>query len=177
MKSRVQRLVTLVAVASVAFVVIPGLASAHSLRQSTAKGARPLIRISDGLSLSSRPSASAAASGTFSTCQNGGYQLCLWQNAGYEGTLWTFNIWAAGESENNWHYVGGGVNDKASSAYNHRVNATLLAKDWPPGYPDTTCMAPGDAILNMSQWAWPDGTDPLNDSVSSYDMLSSSGCS
>ena len=108
----------------------------------------------------------------FSQCTNVGYALCFWKDAGYYNTFYYYNIWTY--SQNNWHYGGAVFNDYASSLYNHRVHSSYIDKDWPPSS-DYRCLSPEEADPNLTQWWWPDGSNE-NDSISSFDLLSTNPC-
>jgi len=99
--------------------------------------------------------------------------LCLWQNVGYEGNFWWYS--QKGYSHNNWHYLGAYDNDLASSIYDHRTEGTLVGKNYPPSLPDEDCIIHQAAYGNLTAYAWPDGTT-MNDSISSFDFVSSPNC-
>lgn len=94
--------------------------------------------------------------------------LCLWQNTGYSGDMWYYD--SHGAQGQVWYFVGHPENDKASSAYNKRSNATLLGKNMPPSMPDIVCLPQQAAYGNLTAYAWPDGSS-MNDSISSFNYL------
>ena len=116
-----------------------------------------------------------AVASEFTDCAAEKYDgFCLWQNTGYEGDFWYFTS-HGGYSHDNWHYVGGPINDKASSIYNHRTEGTLVAKNAPPSMPDEVCIIHQAAYGNLTAYTWPDHTT-MNDSISSFDFVSSPDC-
>jgi hypothetical protein len=106
--------------------------------------------------------------------------LCLWENAGYKGNFWYYDSntkGTLGYSHNEWYYVGGYDNDKASSIYNHRTEGTLVSKSAPPSMPDEVCIIHSAAYGNLTAYAWPDPNhSTMNDSISSFNFVSSPDC-
>jgi hypothetical protein len=121
---------------------------------------------------------SDAAASEFTDCAAEKYDgLCLWQNTGYGGDFWYYSskTGTVGYSHNEWYYVGGYDNDKASSIYNHRTEGTLVGKNAPPSMPDEVCIIDQAAYGNLTAYEWPDHTT-MNDSISSFDFVSSPNC-
>lgn len=98
--------------------------------------------------------------------------LCLWQNASWGGSLWTY--YANGSDSNQQLYVGDYANDKASSLLNHRDNATDVAKD-KPFTSNVICLLKNVSYQNLSNWEWPDYST-ANDSISGYEFFGSNSC-
>ena len=105
----------------------------------------------------------------FSQCDNLG-ELCLWRDGDYENTFWSF----IPSSWDRWFYVGDNANDQSSSLYNNRSRCTYVNKDYPPSG-QTIALPQQYAIEHLSNWSWPDGSN-MNDSISSYNFLSTSSC-
>jgi hypothetical protein len=107
-------------------------------------------------------------------CDNLGVgYLCAWEDSGYTNTFWHWQ--ATGGNSYQWNWVGSGANDEASSAYNHRANATLLGKDMPGSAPDIVCAPAEVSYYNFQSDVWPDGSG-ANDTISSFDFLGSNDC-
>ncbi len=98
--------------------------------------------------------------------------LCLWVDGSYSGSLWVYGS----QTKDAWHDVEPGNDDNTSSFYNNRsVYVSYLDKDYPPsgnGY----CYKGQAAIQHLSLYYWPDGSN-MNDSISSYNLLTISTCS
>ncbi len=115
--------------------------------------------------------AAAAVPATVSACP--GSTLCLWLSSQYGGTLWE---WSFGTTAHNrFVSVGSGPNDKASSFYNNRTDASEIAKDSPVSEPDVFCLTSQAVNPNFSGELWPDGSG-FNDSVSSIDLTTVAAC-
>lgn len=118
--------------------------------------------------------ASPLSTGDLYKCDNLGVgYLCAWHDSGYTGTFWDWK--ATGSNSYMWNFVGTSANDEASSAYNHRANATLLGKDMPGSAPDIVCAPAEVAYYNFQSDVWPDGSG-ANDTISSFDFLGSNDC-
>jgi len=101
------------------------------------------------------------------------HSFCLWVNSGYSGTKFTVTFGTV--SSDTWRPLGSGINDKASSLDSNRVFATGIAKNFPPSPPDVLCLQGGTRISDLRTLRWPDGTS-VNDSISSFELSSSSSC-
>jgi hypothetical protein len=106
----------------------------------------------------------------FSDC-NSYNGLCLWHDSGYSGTLWVEK--ESTHITNAWYHLGN-AEDQVSSLYNNRTKATYIDKDYPPGG-QTVCLPQQYALSNLKNWAWPNGSN-MNDSISSFDLLSVALC-
>jgi hypothetical protein len=97
----------------------------------------------------------------------------LYQNANWEGTRWDYGI--ASYSQNEWHYVGAGANDRASSTDNNRLHSSYISQNYPPGSGGQYCLKAyaGD---NIYSYTWPQNGQSMNDSVSGFALLSYVGC-
>lgn len=120
--------------------------------------------------------APASSSAAKSSCPSSA--LCLWQNYAYGGSQWTFSInsWP----QDQWDYVGGEANDRASSVYNNRVHAALIAQNANPATEGggIACLNPGQSYEDLAEWHWPQNFNSANDSVSGFVLYSSvSSCS
>lgn len=119
-----------------------------------------------GVSLSVAALAAApAAVAAKSSC--GGSSWCMWENAYYEGTLWTYSI--GSYPQNKWFYVGGDANDEASSTFNNRVHNTWVSENWEPSG-GIVCTTPGGSKENLREWKWPQNENNANDTISSLDL-------
>jgi hypothetical protein len=117
---------------------------------------------------------SDAVGSEFSNCVSEPHDgLCMWQNVGYKGDFWYYD--QKGYAHDVWEYVGGRVNDLASSIYNMRTEGTLVGKNMPPSMPDIVCIIHQAAYGNLTAYAWPDGST-MNDSISSFNFVSSPNC-
>jgi hypothetical protein len=102
-----------------------------------------------------------------------GSTLCLWLGSQFSGTLWE---WPFGTfPHNRFVSVGSGPNDKASSFYNNRTDASEVAKNFPVSEPDVFCLTSQAVNSNFSGELWPDGSG-FNDSVSSIDLATETAC-
>jgi hypothetical protein len=92
------------------------------------------------------------------------YRLCMWQDSGYSGIVFT-----AGGEDTTWQYVGDGFNDLASSIWNTRTNASWVNRYWPAGH-DDACIGGGGGWYynNLYYNLWPQDSSGANDTISSY---------
>lgn len=106
----------------------------------------------------------------FSSSQCPQYYICLWENATYAGV-----IWSATGRNNEWRYVGSGMNDRASAIWNRRTNSTWVARDYPAAG-DYACIGSGWSYESLTkggrgqegEYLWPQSGKGANDSISSY---------
>jgi hypothetical protein len=112
-----------------------------------------------------------SAQSTFFSCNQNG--LCLWQHVDYSGNFWLLDkdvyTWNA------WHPVPGPADNRTSSMYNRRAKVTLVSRIFPPTQPDIVCLPAQAAYDNLTNWAWPSGTN-ANDTISGFDFLNASTC-
>lgn len=146
----------------------------------TAAAAAAALAISGPAQASATPNArglshvqgsAARKAGPLAISQCPQYSLCLWRDAGYDGTMWHWtnsaspkNTWISVNTEGNT-----GANDQASSLYNDRDDYSGVAKNYPATSPDGYFEVPGNQINNLAGLYWPDGTKE-NDSISSIDI-------
>jgi hypothetical protein len=78
-------------------------------------------------------------------------RLCLWRDINFSGTVWHFGD---DPRDNTWVFVGGAVNDQASSLFNNRNLGVAIGKDYdatqvPASGPN------GTAFRRLtSSWTW-----------------------
>jgi Peptidase inhibitor family I36 len=157
--------------------VFAGISSANAVSGTNASGASAPAPVTAAVApftvvVGGATPADAAPDNTFDDCQTG-YYLCFWQNAGYTGTIWKFGTDTI--TGNEWHPVPVDMNDRASSLYNHRLNASMISKSYPPSEPDIDCVSSQSANGNLANFVWDDGSN-MNDSLSGYDLLAPGGC-
>jgi hypothetical protein len=118
----------------------------------------------------------ALASAAKSSCPSS--SLCLWQDYAYSGTQWTFSI--SSWPQDQWDYVGGEANDRASALFNNRVHAALIGQNANPATEGggIACINPGQSYEDLAEWHWPQNFASANDSVSGFVLYSEvSSCS
>jgi peptidase inhibitor family I36 len=150
-------------------------ASALACAGLTVAAAIPLMPLaSASASTVAAQKAPAAMQRVKSQCTGSNHpsSLCLWRDAGYAGTIWSFSVATYGQ--NNYHFVGGRPNDQASAFYNHRTNATVVFKDFNAGNPNSGlsfCIPHASGFSNLTLHQWANHTS-MNDSISAFNLTS-----
>jgi hypothetical protein len=87
-----------------------------------------------------------------SNCPAG--NLCLWFDAGFQGTQWDFNEHNSGA--NQWVALNNAY-DNADSLYNNRVNKSLVGTNVNPVPNNRTCVNPGGLWADLAKHTYPGG--------------------
>lgn len=78
--------------------------------------------------------------------------FCLYSGTYLSGTEWRYSI--EEHSQNAWHSVGSGAEDKSVSYFNNRVHATYI-EEGPGAQGLEACINPEGAKYNLEEWDWP----------------------
>ncbi len=100
----------------------------------------------------------------------------MWLNSGNSGTQWEWPF--STTVHNTWVFVGSGPNDKASSYYNNRTDASRIGRNFPVVNDDEAqqCVAPQAVVTNLTSHTWFGGSSTQNDSISSIELTTATSC-
>lgn len=158
------RTLALLAASTVSLALWAGAAQASSAASSVRPTSQAAATLDETATLAAAIPDTTGETGTDNTPDTKGqchlYNFCLWKNAGFGDPFWPADYFTS--PHNTWIPVGNGLSGQASSLWNNRDSATLIAD----GLGHGACVPPHTWYRNLAHWFWPpDFTTTANDSI------------